>query len=68
MGEAADYWEAVQAQLFPGDKSLYSKLRAVGVMSYSVALVGCKAHKYADGSGQVVTGTIRLNHTFPTAL
>jgi len=65
---ALDFWEAVVSRLYPGDNSLYSKLKdpGVSVFSYTVTLAALKRSDYEGGTGQICEGVLTLNTEFPT--
>jgi hypothetical protein len=66
QGDALDYFELVVARLYPGDGSLYSLLKPLGVMSYSIQATGISPQPHPEGRGQVVTARFTLHHELRT--
>jgi hypothetical protein len=65
-GDGTDFWEAVVAHMYPGDLSVYKALKPFGVMSYSVDLMAVTPQQYADQTGFIVQGRLRMNFEFRT--
>jgi hypothetical protein len=64
--DATDFFEMVVAQLYPGDRSLYDKLKPLGIMSYSIIGTGITTQKFPDGTGQIVTAHLAMLYELRT--
>jgi hypothetical protein len=66
QGDATDYWQAVIDRMYVGDLSFYHKIKQLGVMSYSINLMGVTRRRFGESQGQLVVGRFILNHELRT--
>jgi hypothetical protein len=66
-GDGTDFFEAVVDRLYPGDMSLFHRIKPLGVMSYTITGVGVSRYRYPDDEqGQVTYARLTFLHELRT--